>query len=683
MGKLCQFCNQLPLFELGFHFYGTSYFTRRVGGKIPSTWTYQALALEKSRSTCTLCSYIFANAPKETIQTLDKAVLKYSTYSFFLERPGVTPQINSGNLVMFIVEYLQSQKLTADGYYPSISFQKFDNASIASEIKLDESTGHWSRPTNEDLYIGRPRAQHVDFELLRKWMCACLVSHKHKLPFQTITKPGWIRFVDVRQKNVVELHNLDSVDWVALSYLWGAGQPLRLLKDSKQDVMAPGSLNDKIVPATIYDAIIVTEKLGQRFLWVDALCIVQDDDDDKVHFLPQMAAIYSYATFTIIDAAGSNSHDGLPGVSSSRAPQDILTLPEMTMVRFADPGPSLGLFTLGSWDSRGWTLQEGILSSRSLIFTPEKVLWQCNQWTWQEDSSWENNHSPFKGPNPPRFDLVGFNSLWSNSKSLLSVMRPYAKVVTEISARKLSYEADVLDAIAGIQHVITLNTGCEFFWGIPDGCIARWLIWERHQSVILTRREKMCRVAGTGESPFPSWSWAGWVGRVKDDRLAVWSVAPYFKLDRNGEALILPQAEDFLDFRAKPPPSHFETQISGSDIPQTVSGKGLIHSVLCFWAFTSPLLLPEDTPKVGTLKELNALMFEIANFDAKKIYVVWDCWPSGLPLKFVEVMRHDYYRRGVVVEDDGGGVLYRRGACYVQINDQELPLSTWEKVFLA
>jgi hypothetical protein len=52
--------------------------------------------------------------------------------------------------------------------------------------------------------------------------------------------------------------------------------------------------------------------LGHRYLWVDALYIIQDDLADKAKQLPMMGMIYGSSTFTIMAAAGDSAEAGLP-----------------------------------------------------------------------------------------------------------------------------------------------------------------------------------------------------------------------------------------------------------------------------------------------------------------------------------------------------------------------------------
>lgn len=87
-----------------------------------------------------------------------------------------------------------------------------------------------------------------------------------------------IRFVDVKKNCIVERR--EAVKYVALSYVWGAAATLRLTTMNQWRLRDPGALSRSDVPATIWDAIELTRACGEQYLWVDALCIVQNDADD-------------------------------------------------------------------------------------------------------------------------------------------------------------------------------------------------------------------------------------------------------------------------------------------------------------------------------------------------------------------------------------------------------------------
>jgi hypothetical protein len=100
---------------------------------------------------------------------------------------------------------------------------------------------------------------------------------------------------------------------VALSYVWGAGSSTLQLQTSNLHMLArPGALRNVDAPNTIRDSMKLTASSGHRFLWVDALCIVQNDENDKAVNIADMRQIYTFAILTIVAATGDSSAAGLP-----------------------------------------------------------------------------------------------------------------------------------------------------------------------------------------------------------------------------------------------------------------------------------------------------------------------------------------------------------------------------------
>jgi len=132
-----------------------------------------------------------------------------------------------------------------------------------------------------------------------------------------------LRFIDVRGNCVVEFSG-DGQDttaprYVALSYIWGGVPTVRLTRANKPTLMEVGSLQTTwdSLPRTVRDAVLLVRKLGAeyQYLWVDSLCLVQDDDEDMEGGVNAMDMIYTKAWLTIVAAHGHNADAGLPGLS--------------------------------------------------------------------------------------------------------------------------------------------------------------------------------------------------------------------------------------------------------------------------------------------------------------------------------------------------------------------------------
>ncbi|EDO02734.1 hypothetical protein SS1G_05211 [Sclerotinia sclerotiorum 1980 UF-70] len=199
------------------------------------------------------------------------------------------------------------------------------------------------------------------------------------------------RLIDVRESKIVEFYNANiaSFEYAALSYVWGGTQRTLLLKSNQQALQRAGSLTG-CVPNTIQDAMTFSQQLGIQYLWVDALCIIQDSDSDKAIQIGTMGTIYAHSKLTLIAASGKNAEAGLPGIQNPRrgkqtqidiSPAD--TRISMKLIRTLHPHNNGYSFSHqledSEWSWRGWTLQERALSRRSIIFTDQQLFWACRK----------------------------------------------------------------------------------------------------------------------------------------------------------------------------------------------------------------------------------------------------------------------------------------------------------------
>ena len=119
------------------------------------------------------------------------------------------------------------------------------------------------------------------------------------------------------------------------------------------------------LPNTITDAIQVCQRMDFHYLWVDALCIIQDDEDDKSIQLQQMDQIYSLATLTLINASDADASDGVACLRS-RSPEHFTC--RIDGVRFVTTEPRLeDVLKRSQWFSRGWTYQEYVKLLRTFM----------------------------------------------------------------------------------------------------------------------------------------------------------------------------------------------------------------------------------------------------------------------------------------------------------------------------
>jgi Heterokaryon incompatibility protein (HET) len=222
--------------------------------------------------------------------------------------------------------------------------------------------------------------QRVSCSLIRKWLSDCQSEHG-----ATCNALG-VNLKDQDQMNIMLIDVIEqklilastAMKFFSLSYVWGqVSIPLTLLANVDARCKDYGLSEDVLAfPQVIKDAIKLVRDIGERYLWVDAICIVQDDSTAKHQQILRMDRIYSEAFATIIALAGADANASIPGVrGGTRDPQAMHHMGGHHMV--ATPPPLKYVLKLSKWDTRAWTAQERWLSQRCLFFSKDHVYFQC------------------------------------------------------------------------------------------------------------------------------------------------------------------------------------------------------------------------------------------------------------------------------------------------------------------
>ncbi|KAL2671305.1 hypothetical protein Neosp_013885 [[Neocosmospora] mangrovei] len=290
---------------------------------------------------------------------------------------------------------------------------------------------------------------------------------------------------------------VSPVKYAALSYVWGLRIPVHpsqivLLRVSNLRGLG-ARVPEESLPKTVQDAITVVRELGLGYLWVDALCIIQDDMVDKHQQLASMSQIYQQATLSICAAYGANSDAGIPGVSLPPGGQNVELYKEIPLTTLRPVATIVGASV---WDSRAWTFQERLLSTRCAIFTADGMIWQCPTTTWREDI--ESSLSR------PAWTL---DSVASPLQALQgNPLRSYINCVNIYSGRLLSFPSDKLVAFTGLTQILSRELSSKIEYGMPLRYLDWALLWEPESTGgRITVREDVGLV---------SWSWCGWGQKV-------------------------------------------------------------------------------------------------------------------------------------------------------------------------
>ncbi|KAI9764029.1 MAG: hypothetical protein M1840_008905 [Geoglossum simile] len=349
----------------------------------------------------------------------------------------------------------------------------------------------------------------VDIGLIRKWLGACEEHHleecmpKSRAVIESDGLPGVpmaqnsFRLIDVHSQCIVDAP--ESCKYLTLSYVWGLVPIVCLRKANKSQLMTPSGLASisTDIPQTIKDAMELVLLLGEQYLWVDSLCLIQDDKDDMREGIQMMDLVYECSYLTIIAASGVSANAGLPGVRrGSRIVTQIIEelKPDIKMVILRELDDYL---SKSRYSSRGWTFQEFLLSRRSVIFINDQIYFRCRRCTWGEERCDDD------------FPLTSNQSVGSMlhyiSDPDLSAESAYQLILLYYSARQLTKDSDAINGISALLKPLTIRMKARLLEGLPTSSF--------DMSVLFFRRLDSLR----RRSEFPSYSWAGWAGQIMWD----------------------------------------------------------------------------------------------------------------------------------------------------------------------
>jgi hypothetical protein len=296
--------------------------------------------------------------------------------------------------------------------------------------------------------------------------------------------------------------------------------PIRLTSTNKFALSKEHSLEAESVhiPKTIKDAIEVVQAIGERYMWVDQLCVPQEGDEHVMHAnIQRMGHVYNRALFTIVAGDSSHADEGLRGLHGhpSRGKQlvkdDIIENTRMVL-------PTRMELKYGAWEERAWCLQEKLLSRRMLIFAGGFAVWHCRGGTWREDvNALDGDKSLISFPwlrlTPlphPSHDISPAGLQIAREDGSVRLMRlpsihQYIDAVEDLGTRTIGKSCDILSAFNGLANVLCgpvfLNS--PFRNGLPCHFLDVALLWQSDEPM-RRRQDDFNR-----KCP-PSWTWAGW-----------------------------------------------------------------------------------------------------------------------------------------------------------------------------
>ncbi|KAK5175891.1 uncharacterized protein LTR77_001031 [Saxophila tyrrhenica] len=343
--------------------------------------------------------------------------------------------------------------------------------------------------------------------IAKEWIDGCSTAHTHCQRPDDARLPTRVIDVGPSDDSIPRLHVAGGQKsrYVTLSHCWGTGDRLTLTKGRIHNLQRAISYGQ--LPRTFQDAIRLTRALGIRYLWLDALCIIQDDQDDWRRESASMGAVFENALFSISALTAVDSHSGM---LHHRSPPSIELLIGEAQIGVRTRADTLPLALRSArLETRAWCFQERLLPTAILHVAPDQMHWECR-----------SGHFSESFPDLQTKILTPFEPLRISLQS--KRVRNYATIdwldlIKEYSNRAITKPSDRLPAIAGVvDRIGGSEDDVMYIQGLWSNGFHEQLLWRRRGKLAHTTASSGGYVsshsspsAETSEgAPCSSWSWA-------------------------------------------------------------------------------------------------------------------------------------------------------------------------------
>ncbi|KAF5599869.1 flavin-containing protein [Fusarium pseudoanthophilum] len=324
----------------------------------------------------------------------------------------------------------------------------------------------------------------------------------------------------------------DRGRYIALSHCWGDVMPLRTTRTTFAEFCQ--KVDFSRFPKTFQEAIIVCRRLNIQYLWIDSLCIIQDDERDWAVESPKMCDVYQNAYLTIAAAAAHNSSEGLFHRRPFSLRKSFLTVSKNDgkveeVEIFSRPWDSQchwqDSIGDGPWcrdtnplDTRAWTLQEHVLSRRILRFTAHELVWHCR-------TAHRCECRPGSHANKGSLRLINLEALESGRESnddsrILEPFILWLNIIGPFTSRAITRDTDRLPAVSGVAAALAPFIKAEYIAGMWTTELGTKICWHVEEGP--TSRHETYYA--------PTWSWASVIGPVRTSELSGICALPQTKI---------------------------------------------------------------------------------------------------------------------------------------------------------
>ncbi|KAL1795384.1 hypothetical protein ACET3X_007200 [Alternaria dauci] len=391
-----------------------------------------------------------------------------------------------------------------------------DSHSEIVRTKLDPSIRSTKTFSSISRWINKCCSEHVECQLS---------SDEKVLPTRLVSVQPTGNASDI-VANICHTDKLPTeTPYLTLSHCWGGVKFLTTTRNnlnSFESSLPVGSLS-----RTFQDALFATVNLGFQYIWIDSLCIVQDDAEDWKRESRLMHEVYRYATCNV---SASGFPDPLQGfvldqrcISSDPVP---VTLVDKVAQQRHSPsqhasGKAYHLIHEDPWQEmrrgpiflRAWTLQEQLLATRTIHFGNDQAYWECKCTVANEvwPLGWLN--TPLESLFRERTDSSWKFKLDDVPSTNNSLYNSWFDVIEDYSRRHITFATDRLPALAGITKEFVHYLGDDSEYGLWNRDLHRGILFQQVED----RDAPQQPLSMPTWENAPSWSW------VACGKSAVWS----------------------------------------------------------------------------------------------------------------------------------------------------------------
>ena len=378
----------------------------------------------------------------------------------YLRKPSPVTQITKSEATSIRVRKWVHRYLG----FPPVENTRETQASLALARK-------WIRNSLLSPRMTKSTRSEATFALARKWICECLSKHGLCNADSGLTFIPPTRLIDVGPLDGSQDPRLyitsaedQNIRYMTLSHCWGRAEILTLTHETYEQMLSGFSMT--ILPQSFQDAIEICRRLNQRYLWIDSLCVIQDDYGDWYREAPNMGNIYQNSVCTIAALGASNSFAGL----FSQREQPCKLPDEIDLIVRVSP-KSLGRDEQSPLHRRAWVFQERLLSPRTLQFGRRGISWECHEMTANEAfiesipvSRLEYRETKLKEEFAQLRQCYLSATASEEQRSFFS--RVWHEIVKTYSELELTFASDKLIAFSGVTDEIRRCTGLTYYYGL-------------------------------------------------------------------------------------------------------------------------------------------------------------------------------------------------------------------------